>query len=81
MPQPTEGVSYAAKIDKDEARVDWTRTAAEVDRLGSGPSVPALLPVDRDTVSLDLSYAQQRLWFIDRFGFKWGAGTRRSATD
>ncbi len=29
--QPAEGV-YAAKIDKAEARIDWTRPAAEVDR-------------------------------------------------
>ncbi|MFC4671204.1 methionyl-tRNA formyltransferase [Seohaeicola nanhaiensis] len=32
-PQPEAGVTYAAKIDKAEARVDWTRPAAEVDRL------------------------------------------------
>lgn len=31
-PQPAEGVTYAAKIDKAEARIDWTRPAAEVDR-------------------------------------------------
>ena len=30
-PQPEEGVTYAKKIDKAEARVDWTRPAAEVD--------------------------------------------------
>ncbi len=36
--QPTEGVTYAAKIDKAEARVDWTRPAAEVDRLIRGLS-------------------------------------------
>lgn len=33
QPQPAEGVTYAAKIDKAEARVDWTRPAVEVDRL------------------------------------------------
>jgi methionyl-tRNA formyltransferase len=37
-PQPPAGVSYAAKIDKAEARVDWTRPAAEVDRLIRGLS-------------------------------------------
>lgn len=31
-PQPEDGVTYAAKIDKAEARLDWTRPAAEVDR-------------------------------------------------
>ena len=29
-PQPTEGVTYAKKIDKAETRIDWTRPAAEV---------------------------------------------------
>ena len=37
-PQPAEGVSYAEKIDKTEARVDWTRPAVEVDRLIRGLS-------------------------------------------
>ena len=32
MPQPTLGVTYADKIDKAEARVDWTRPAEEVAR-------------------------------------------------
>ena len=27
-PQPEEGVTYAAKIDKDETRIDWKRPAA-----------------------------------------------------
>jgi methionyl-tRNA formyltransferase len=38
VPQPGAGVSYAAKIDKAEARIDWTRPAAEVDRLVRGLS-------------------------------------------
>ncbi|MEM7497285.1 MAG: methionyl-tRNA formyltransferase, partial [Pseudomonadota bacterium] len=29
-PQPSEGVTYAAKIEKAEARIDWARSAAEV---------------------------------------------------
>jgi methionyl-tRNA formyltransferase len=33
VPQPDEGVTYATKIDKAEARIDWTRPAVEVDRL------------------------------------------------
>jgi len=37
-PQPDEGVTYAAKIDKAEARVDFTRPAVEVDRLVRGLS-------------------------------------------
>jgi methionyl-tRNA formyltransferase len=31
-PQPVEGVSYAAKIEKSEAPLDWTASAAELDR-------------------------------------------------
>jgi methionyl-tRNA formyltransferase len=30
--QPAQGVTYAAKIDKSEARIDWRRTAEEIDR-------------------------------------------------
>jgi methionyl-tRNA formyltransferase len=29
-PQPTEGVTYAHKIDKSELRVDWTKPASQV---------------------------------------------------
>jgi methionyl-tRNA formyltransferase len=31
MPQATEGVTYAKKISKDEARIDWSKSAAEID--------------------------------------------------
>lgn len=37
-PQPEAGVTYARKIDKAEARVDWTRPAADLDRLIRGLS-------------------------------------------
>ncbi len=37
-PQSPDDVSYAIKIDKAEARVDWTRPAGEVDRLIRGLS-------------------------------------------
>ncbi|KMK65859.1 methionyl-tRNA formyltransferase [Puniceibacterium sp. IMCC21224] len=30
--QPESGMTYAAKIDKAEAKVDWTRSAVQVDR-------------------------------------------------
>jgi len=32
-PQPSDGVTYAQKIDKAEARIDWSRPAREVDRM------------------------------------------------
>jgi methionyl-tRNA formyltransferase len=30
VPQPQDGVTYAAKLAKDEARIDWSRPAAEI---------------------------------------------------
>jgi methionyl-tRNA formyltransferase len=38
VPQPADGPTYAAKIDKAEARIDWARPAAELDRLVRGLS-------------------------------------------
>jgi len=37
-PQPEDGVTYAAKIDKAEARIDWSQPAETVDRLIRGLS-------------------------------------------
>ncbi|GHG85828.1 methionyl-tRNA formyltransferase [Pseudodonghicola xiamenensis] len=37
-PQPDEGVTYATKIDKAEARIDWALPAVEVDRKIRGLS-------------------------------------------
>ena len=31
VPQSTDGVTYAAKIEKSETRIDWRRPAAEID--------------------------------------------------
>jgi methionyl-tRNA formyltransferase len=31
-PQPTEGITYAAKLSKSEARIDWSRDAIEIER-------------------------------------------------
>ncbi|WP_173975179.1 methionyl-tRNA formyltransferase [Magnetospirillum sp. LM-5] len=33
VPQPEDGVTYARKLAKDEGKLDWTRPAAELDRL------------------------------------------------
>ncbi|MGP2490867.1 methionyl-tRNA formyltransferase [Mesorhizobium sp. PUT5] len=38
VPQPAEGATYAAKIAKSEARVDWSRPAAQVHNLIRGLS-------------------------------------------
>jgi methionyl-tRNA formyltransferase len=36
IPQPEDGVTYAAKISKEEARIDWSRPAAELVRQIQG---------------------------------------------
>lgn len=53
-PQPPEGVTYAAKIDKAEARVDFSRSAVEVDRLirGLSPFPGAWVDVKGERVKL-----------------------------
>ena len=38
QPQPNDGVTYAAKIEKSEAVIDWSKPAIEVDRLVRGLS-------------------------------------------
>src|SRR5262245_32216514 len=32
IPQPSDGVTYAAKLDKAEARIDWTAPAIDIER-------------------------------------------------
>ncbi|MCU0826695.1 MAG: methionyl-tRNA formyltransferase [Tabrizicola sp.] len=53
-PQPAQGVTYAAKIDKAEARVDWSRPAVEVDRLirGLSPFPGAWVDIKGERVKL-----------------------------
>ena len=59
VPQPEAGVTYASKIDKAEARVDWGRPAAEVDRLirGLSPFPGAWAEVGGERVKLLMSEA------------------------
>lgn len=38
VPQPEDGVTYAEKIDKSEAKVDWTAPAPHIDRMIRGLS-------------------------------------------
>jgi methionyl-tRNA formyltransferase len=54
LPQAAEGVTYAAKIDKAEARVDFHRPAAEVDRLirGLSPFPGAWILVNGERIKL-----------------------------
>ena len=52
--QPDTGVTYAEKIDKSEARVDWTRPAAEVDAhiRGLSPFPGAWCEVNGERIKL-----------------------------
>ncbi|ATG44876.1 methionyl-tRNA formyltransferase Fmt [Phaeobacter piscinae] len=52
--QPDHGVTYAHKIDKAEARVDWTRPASEVDQQirGLSPFPGAWCEIDGQRVKL-----------------------------
>jgi methionyl-tRNA formyltransferase len=63
VPQPEAGVTYAAKIDKAEARVDWTWPAAEVDRLirGLSPFPGAWCDIGGERVKLLLSEVAEGL--------------------
>lgn len=54
VPQAEEGVTYAKKIRPKEARIDWTKPAAEVDRkirgLSPFPGAWFLLPTEKGPV-------------------------------
>ena len=54
QPQPEAGVTYAAKIDKSEARIDWGWRAAEVDRTirGLSPFPGAWIEVEGERIKL-----------------------------
>ena len=53
-PQSAEGVTYAAKIDKAEAKIDWTKSAREVLRhchgLSPFPGAWCEVPLDGEAV-------------------------------
>jgi methionyl-tRNA formyltransferase len=54
VPQAEDGVTYAAKIDKAEARVDWTQPAEDVDQLirGLSPFPGAWCDVNGERIKL-----------------------------
>jgi methionyl-tRNA formyltransferase len=54
-PQPAAGATYAAKIRKDEARIDWSKSAAAIDR-----QVRAFNP--RPIAETQLCDGQVRIW-------------------
>lgn len=60
-PQPDDGVTYAAKIEKAEARIDWTRPAAELDRhiRGLAPFPGAWCEINGERVKLLMCRPEQ----------------------
>ncbi len=54
VPQPVDGVTYAAKIAKDEARLDFTQPAAAVNRavLAFDPAPGAFFEIGGDRVKV-----------------------------
>lgn len=55
--QPEEGLTYASKIDKAEARVDWTKSAAKIDQhiRGLSPFPGAWTEIDGTRTKLLMS--------------------------
>ncbi len=53
-PQPEDGVTYASKIDKAEARIDWSRSAEQIDRQirGLSPFPGAWTEMDGERIKL-----------------------------
>ena len=54
VPQPAEGVTYAAKITKEECRIDWCRSVAELDRhiRGLSPAPGAFTEIDGERLTI-----------------------------
>jgi methionyl-tRNA formyltransferase len=52
--QPEDGVTYATKISKDEARIDWSRPAQEIQRhvQGLAPFPGAWFEADGERIKL-----------------------------
>jgi methionyl-tRNA formyltransferase len=54
MPQPADGVTYAAKITKEECRIDWRRGASELDRhiRGLSPAPGAFTEIKGERLTI-----------------------------
>ncbi len=63
VPQPMEGVTYAAKIEKAEALIDWSRDAIEIERQvrAFNPWPVAETRLDGEQLRIYEALAQDRL--------------------
>ena len=54
QPQTETGVTYARKITKDEARIDWSKSAAEIDAMirGLAPSPAAFTEINGERLKV-----------------------------
>ena len=54
VPQPADGVTYAAKITKEECRIDWRRNAVELDRhiRGLSPAPGAFTGIGAERLTI-----------------------------
>lgn len=53
-PQPAEGITFAPRIEREHARIDWSRAAVEVERAirAFSPSPGAYTSLDRRTLKV-----------------------------
>ncbi len=86
-PQPEDGATYAKKIDKAEARIDWTRPASEIDRLvrAMNPAPGAWFEVDGTRIKIlagEMSSARGEPGEVldDRLTIACGEGAYRAIT-
>ena len=84
IPQPAEGVTYAAKIDKDEARLDWSHPAGVLARVvrAFAPHPGAWFNWGADRVRVLAAHAEQGsggpgMTLDDRLLVACGAGALR----
>jgi methionyl-tRNA formyltransferase len=75
VPQPDEGVTYAAKISKDEARIDWSLPAAAVHN-----HIRGLSPAPGAFIEADWGQGRQRLKVL-RSALAEGAGVPGTVLD
>lgn len=86
-PQPDDGATYAKKIDKAEARIDWTRPASEIERLvrAMNPAPGAWFEVDGTRIKIlagEISSAKGEPGEVldDRLTIACGEGAYRAIT-
>jgi methionyl-tRNA formyltransferase len=70
QPQSAEGITYARKIEKSEARIDWNKSAEEIDRLvrGLNPFPGAYFEVNGERVKVWQAEVVVGVWSLECSG-------------